>query len=74
MNRCRRVLARLREFNATQIELQERLLLLHQPWQEDLLHWSYDGHQWQLHGHQLPPADGRRRSVTRDGWCPRCSR
>ena len=67
----RRLLARAREFNAKQAELHERMRLLDQPWQEDLLHWSHDGHDWQLHGHLLPPANGRRRSVTRDGWCPR---
>lgn len=68
----RRLLARLCAFDATQVELHERLLLLNQPWKEELLHWSDNGHQRQLHGHLAPPADGRRRSVTRGGWCPGC--
>jgi hypothetical protein len=55
------------EFLAGQRELQERLLLINRPWEEELLHWGPDG---ELHGHLAPPADGRRRSVTQDGWCP----
>jgi hypothetical protein len=70
-NRLGRMLAQLRRTQATQVELQERMLLLNRPWLEDLLHWSYDGEKWRLHGTVLPPADGRRRSVTREGWCPR---
>lgn len=64
-----RTLGRLREFNATQVELHERLLLLNRPWEEELMHWAYDGHAWELHGHQLPPP-GRGHSVTASGWCP----
>ena len=56
----------LRAFWAEQNELQERLLLLNRPWEEEYLHWA-DG---ELHGSVPPPADGRRRSVTRSGWCP----
>jgi hypothetical protein len=69
-NRLVRMLTRLRRAQAAQVELHERILLLDRPWLEDLLHWSYDGEQWRLHGTALPPADGRRRSVTREGWCP----
>lgn len=64
--KLRRLLAGFREFNATQTELAERQDLLNRPWEEELLHWSYDG---RLHGHIAPPPDGRRRSTTRDGWC-----
>jgi hypothetical protein len=56
----------LRTFWAGQVELQERLLLINRPWEEELLHWA-DG---ELHGAVAPPADGRRRSVTGRGWCP----
>jgi hypothetical protein len=71
---ARRVLGRLREAQAAQLELQERVMLRRQPWLEDLLHWSYDGEEWHLHGSRMPPRDVRRRtvsrSVTRSGWCP----
>ena len=50
------------------VELDERRALLDAPWQEDVLHWSFDGERWHLHGHLLPT--GRARSVTRRGWCP----
>jgi len=56
----------LSAFWAEQNELQERLLLLNRPWEEEYLHWA-DG---ELHGSEAPPADGRRHSVTRSGWCP----
>ncbi len=55
------------EFLAGQCELQERLALINSPWEEEFFHWGSDG---ALHGHLAPPADGRRRSVTRGGWCP----
>ena len=74
VNRWLRWLDRLREFNATQIELQERVLLLNRPWEEEFTHWAHDGHDWQLHGHRPPPADGRRHSVTSRGWCLGCRR
>ncbi len=70
MNRWRRLLAGLREFSTTQLELHERLQLLNRPWEEYLTHWAHDGYTWQLHGHLPPPADGHRRSVTPGGWCP----
>jgi len=54
-------------FLAGQLELQERLALINRPWEEEFLHWGPGG---ALHGHLTPPADGRRRSVTRSGWCP----
>jgi hypothetical protein len=63
------ILARLREFHATQTELAERRQLLNRPWEEDFFHWVSDGEDWQLHGHFAPPDDGRCHSVTRDGWC-----
>ncbi len=59
-----------RERAAVQRELHERQRLLDRPWEEELLHWHRDGDSWQLHGSQPPPADGRRRSTTADGWCP----
>ncbi len=65
-----RGLAWLRRRAAVQEALQERRQLLDRPWEEDLLHWHRDGDSWVLHGSAAPPADGRRRSTTRDGWCP----
>lgn len=67
-NRWRRLWSWLREFNATQVELHERFLLLNRPWEEDYLHWAHDGTQWQLHG-QWPSPGHSRRGVTRGGWC-----
>ncbi len=63
-----------RHFYATQEQMYERLGLLNRPWEEEFLHWSQAGH---LHGHRIPPDDGRRRSTATDGWCPgmkACSR
>jgi hypothetical protein len=57
----------LREAWADQVELHERLILLNRPWEEEFLHWA-DG---ELHGSLTPPRDGRRRSTTKRGWCPR---
>lgn len=68
--RGRRLLTRLRKFVQDYERLYERQQLLNRPWEEDLLHWSWDGQNWQLHGHLSPPTDGRRRSTTSDGWCP----
>ena len=68
--RVRDVGRRLAEFHATQVELQERALLRSSPWLEELLHWSFDGEEWHLHGHVAPPPDGRVRSVSGTGWCP----
>ncbi len=59
---------RLRTFWDTQVWLRERQQLRMRPWEQDLLHWSLSSEGWVLHGH-LPPPPGRRRSVTRDGWC-----
>lgn len=67
--RLRRPLVRLREFVQTQEQLYERQQLLDRPWEEEFLHWCWNGQRWQLHGHLRPP-HGRRRSTTRDGWCP----
>lgn len=58
------MLRKMRAFFAGQAELQERLSLLRRPWEEAYLHWSGD----QLHGYLVPP-HGRRRGVTRGGWC-----
>ena len=66
-----RAAVRLREAHAAQVRLQERMALRRQPWLEEFLHWSFDGEDWHLHGHLLPPGDGRLQSVTSDGWCPR---
>lgn len=64
------LLSSVREFLATQAELSERQSLLNRPWEEELLHWSWDGHEWRLHGHLMPPPNRRRHSTTRSGWCP----
>lgn len=64
------VLARLRDFLGQQAELAERRSLLDRPWEEQFLHWAYDGHEWRLHGHRLPPPGRRAHSTTRTGWCP----
>ena len=69
-DRLRRIGAALREFDAEVTELNERQRLLNRPWEEDFLHWSYDGERWCLHGRLMPPTNGRRHSVTRSGWCP----
>lgn len=47
--------------------MRERRSLQDRPWEEELLHWAKDG---TLHGTVSPPSDGRRRSITADGWCP----
>ena len=65
-----RAFRRLREAHEAQRELHERRWLRQEPWLEELLHWSYDGETWRLHGSRLPRPDGKRRSVTRGGWCP----
>ena len=57
----------LREVYAGYMQIHERQQLRNQPWKEDLLHFGIDG---RLHGHISPPNDGRRHSVTSDGWCP----
>lgn len=61
-----RSLRALRGFWAGYRRIHERRQLLDRPWEEDLLHFGRDG---RLHGHLAPPADGRRHSVTSDGWC-----
>jgi hypothetical protein len=57
----------LRDFVAVQVELHERAALRARPWEEEFLHWAGDGSG--LHGWRVP-ADGRRHSTTRSGWCP----
>jgi hypothetical protein len=59
----------LRDFWAGYRELHERQVLIRQPWKEEVLHWSWDGQDWRLHGH-LHPAPERRRSASSSGWCP----
>jgi hypothetical protein len=61
--------AALQEMWADYREVHERQGLLQRPWEEEFLHWSFDGRRWQLHGHLQPPP-GRRRSTTSSGWCP----
>lgn len=70
LHRTRQLMVRLREFAEIQTELHERMLLLEQPWREELVHWSYDGHQWRLHGDTVPSACEHLTSLTRSGWCP----
>lgn len=69
-DRLRRLGSALRDFDAEVTELHERQRLRNRPWEEQFLHWAYDGQEWHLHGHLPPPAGGRRHSVTRNGWCP----
>jgi len=61
------IVSRLRGFNAAQVELWERWLLLNRPWEEEWLHWAPDG---SLHGNVPPPKGHGRHSVTTSGWCP----
>jgi len=65
-----RLVAWLRERKDVQLELCERRVLLNRPWEEDFVHWAYDGSGWHLHGHLLPPRGKGRRSTTSRGWCP----
>jgi hypothetical protein len=60
--------AAIRALLADHAELAERLALQNRPWEEAFLHWSGDAAEPHLHGQYLPPP-GRRRSVTRAGWC-----
>ena len=63
-----RTLHALRQFYAGYARIHERQSLLNRPWEEEFLHFARDG---SVHGHLLSPtSDGRRRSVTSDGWCP----
>jgi hypothetical protein len=64
-----RAVHHLRRGWAAQLELRERWLLRYRPWEEEFLHWRYDGESWFLHGRLLPPR-GRRLGATRSGWCP----
>lgn len=65
-----RLLGRLRSAWELSAELHARAALVDRPWEEEVLHWCADGRGWRLHGHLVPPADGRRRSTTPEGWCP----
>ncbi len=68
------LLHRAVEVSAEVTELSERRALLDRPWEEEFLHWAYDGHNWILHGHRLPAPGKRSRSVTSTGWCPGLAR
>lgn len=65
----RRLTDRLRDLWITQRELHERRDLLDRPWEEEFLHWAFDGESWRLHGTLMPPTRGRHRT-TGSGWCP----
>ncbi len=66
----RRAIRWLRDALADHHRLLERQALRDRPWEEEFLHWAWDGDSWQLHGHRPPPTRARRLSVTSDGWCP----
>ncbi len=68
MRRLGTVARVLRDAAADHAEAHERLALFNRPWEEDYLHWVGEGAERHLHG-SVPPPDGRRRSVTRGGWC-----
>jgi hypothetical protein len=72
--RSRRILGSTKNFLADQAELHERMALLNRPWEEQFVHWAGDPSNPRLHGSVPPPRDGRRRSVTRSGWCPGLAR
>ncbi len=58
----------LTRFWAEQKEMSERLSLMERPWEEQYLHWAWEGGRYVLHG-ELVPASGRRMSTTHGGWC-----
>ncbi len=66
----RRAWRAFRRFHGDQVELWERMILINRPWEEEFLHWAFDGDSWQLHGSVPPPLGRRRYSVTGSGWCP----
>jgi hypothetical protein len=55
-----------------QKEIAERLSLLERPWEEQYLHWSFEGGELVLPG-ELMPSTRRRMSTTRGGWCRRAA-
>ena len=69
MSRWAAVRRAIGAFVEERAELSERMWLLNNPWEEDYLHWVGAGDDRRLHGSVPPPADGRRHSVTREGWC-----
>jgi hypothetical protein len=73
MNRWPKLLQQITEFNAIHIEFCERMLLQNRPWEEEFLHWHWNGQRWHLHGRLLPPP-GRPRSTTTTGQCQRTNR
>jgi hypothetical protein len=62
----------LARFWAEQKELTERLSLRERPWEEQYLHWAWEGGELVLHG-ELMPSTHRRMSITRGGWCRRAA-
>jgi hypothetical protein len=48
-------------------ELEQRRMLLLEPWREQYLHAGLDG---RVHGWFLPPAGRHGVSVASSGWCP----
>ncbi len=62
---------RLRQFWTEQNEIQERLLLINRPWEEEFTHWAHDSQHWHLHGHLAPPDDGRRQQRDQHRVVPR---
>ena len=59
-DRLRRLGTALREFDAEVTELHERQRLLNRPWEEEFLHWAFDGQEWQS---ARPPRPTRRRAA-----------
>ncbi|GAA2359928.1 hypothetical protein GCM10009854_43550 [Saccharopolyspora halophila] len=51
------------------VEAEERRQLLQRPWEESVLHWSWQGDTWVLHGRYPPPDDCWRYGTTSWGWC-----
>jgi hypothetical protein len=66
----RKLIERIARESAEIRELVERRDLLNRPWEEEFLHWARDERGERLHGHLIPPAQRRARSVTSTGWCP----
>jgi len=61
------MLDELRRLWGSYCELLERQLLQQRPWEEEFLHWSFDGRAWHLHGD--PPPNGQTRGATSGGGC-----
>ena len=59
-DRLHRLGTALREFDAEVTELHERQRLCNRPWEEEFLHWAYDGHAV---APPRPPDAARRRTA-----------